>query len=404
MNRVKIDKLTKEAVFGGEKEKARLKIRKKAEEKGIVLSSTYNLYKARAQEKIPLNFTVPAINIRGMTYDVAQSVFKVANKKKVGALIFEIAKSEMEYTDQSPSEYAAVIMAAALHENYQGPLFLQGDHFQIKEEKELFELKKLIQKSIKAGFYNIDIDISTLVDYSKNKIKDQQKPNYKISAEVANHIRKIEPNKITISLGGEIGHIGGKNSTIEELEIFIEGFNKSFQKENGLSKIAIQSGSYHGGIPLPKGGLIDVKIDFNLLKSSSKKARKYNIGGIVQHGASTLPKEIFKKFPKNEVLEVHLATNFQNIILDHPSFPEKLLKKVYNWLNKEKNKENQTDYQFRYQQRKKAWGKFKKDFWEISEKRKEIIKKDLEKSIAFIFKNLNVENTKKMVREYNKNN
>lgn len=410
MDNQKIDKLVWEAVFGKNKKQTHFEIKEIGKEKGIILSSINDFYKARAKEEIPLDFTVPAINVRGMAYDMARSIFKSAIKNNVGALIFEIARSEMGYTNQPPEEYSTVIIAAAIKEGFKGPLFLQGDHFQVKTDKngkpkegEIETIKELIKKSIDSGFYNIDIDISTLVDYSKEKIKDQQKPNYALSAKLADFIRGIEPKGVIVSLGGEIGHIGGKNSTKEELIAYMEGFNESFNSKVGLSKIAIQTGTHHGGVPLPDGSLAEVEVDFNTLKALSKLARKYDMGGAVQHGASTLPDKYFSQFPQAEAIEVHLATGFQNIVMDHPKFPAKLLKKMYNYLDEERineRKESQTDAQFHYKLRKKTWGKFKKECWEIPEEIKKPIRQDLKKRFDFMFKELNVVNSKKIIKKY----
>ena len=109
-----------------------------------------------------------------MAYDSARAVFRAAIPRKVGALIFEIARSEIGYTDQRPLEYFTSVMAAAIKEGYQGPLFVQGDHFQVSGKKfkdqpdeEIKAIEQLIQEAIQAGFYNIDIDTSTLVDLSQ---------------------------------------------------------------------------------------------------------------------------------------------------------------------------------------------------------------------------------------------
>lgn len=79
-----------------------------------------------------------------MTYDVARQIFRVANKHNVGAFIFEIAKSEIGYTFQRPSEYASCVLAAAIKEGYKGPVFIQGDHFQFNA--------KSMQKILKRNF------------------------------------------------------------------------------------------------------------------------------------------------------------------------------------------------------------------------------------------------------------
>jgi len=66
-----------------------------------------------------------------MTYDTARSIFRTAIRMKAGAFILEIARSEIAYTDQRPAEYVAVLLAAALREGFRGPVFIQGDHFQV---------------------------------------------------------------------------------------------------------------------------------------------------------------------------------------------------------------------------------------------------------------------------------
>jgi fructose/tagatose bisphosphate aldolase len=407
----KIDNLVYEAVFGNESEKqeARYNIWQLGIDNGIILSSINDLYMARGQGKIRRDFTVPAMNLRGMTYDLARSVFAVAKRKNVGAMIFEIARSEMGYTNQSPLEYVCVVTAAALRENWSGPLFIQGDHIQAKAEKmgvakdgEFEAIRDLIKQAIAAGFYNIDIDMSTLVDLDQKAVDDQQAPNIKHSLEFAEYVRGLEPEGITISLGGEIGHIGGKNSTVEDFTSFMTGFNAGLPDGmTGISKISVATGTSHGGVVLADGSLANIDVDFNVLAEISKAGReKYNIGGAVQHGASTLPDEFFAQFAKSEAIEVHLATGFQNDQMDHPAFPKDLLDKMYAWLDETKTderKDDQTDGQFHYELRKKAWGKFKQECWDISGENRSQVRKSLSERFEFLFGELNVFNTKQMV-------
>ena len=413
MNKNNIDRLAWQAVFGEESEKAsaRYSIWKTAQKLGIRPASIHDLYIARGREEVPLDFTVPAINLRGMVYDMAQSVFKVAKDLNVGALILELARSEVSYTSQRPAEYVAVVLAGAIKEGWRGPVFIQGDHFQTKvaspgapKEGEVAAVKELIKEAIEAGFYNIDIDTSTLVDLQKSTEAEQQEPNIRHSLELAQYVRSLEPQGITVSLGGEIGHIGGKNSTVEDFRAYMEGFNTGMpQGMTGMSKISIQTGTSHGGVVLPDGTLADIDVDFSVLAAISKACREeYQISGAVQHGASTLPDEFFKQFTKAEAIEVHLATGFQNIILDHPSFPKELLQKMYAWLDEEKldeREEGWTDEQFHYKLRKKALGQFKKELWQIDNSIREEIRAALEERFTFMFKELNVINTTNMVNK-----
>jgi len=337
---INIDKLIYTAVFSPNekaKKQAHTTIRKIAKKRGVYPASIHQLYMAFGQKKIK-GFTVPAINIRTLTYDMARLIFQIAKTKKIGAFIFEIARSEIKYTDQQPDEYVTLILAAAVKERYKGPVFIQGDHYQFSAKKfkdnpdeEIKKIKELIKKSIEAGFYNIDIDASTLVELEKPSLDEQQKNNYQMTALLTKYIRSIEPKKTTVSIGGEIGHIGGKNSTREEFEAFIAGYKKQVGKLIGISKVSVQTGTSHGGIPLPDGTIAKVSIDFNVLKDISNVARnKYQIGGSVQHGASTLSNELFNHFPKNNALEIHLATGFQNIVYDN--IPVGLKKEIYQWL------------------------------------------------------------------------
>jgi len=408
-----IEKLVYELVFENN-EQADKEIRERAEIQGIKLASTYNLYKARAKNEWD-GFSVPAFNIRTLTFDTARAIFRQVLKKKVGAFIFEIARSEVGYTNQKMSEYVPVILAAAMKEGFKGILFFQGDHFQIKAEKffdekqkneEISAVKKLIKESIDAGAYNIDIDCSTLVKLNEKDLRKQQKYNFELTALLTFYIRQLEPKNVTISIGGEVGEIGGKNSTPEDFKAFIEGYNeeiKKFDKIEGLVKIAVQTGATHGGIVLPSGELKSVDIDFETLKRLSEEVRKYGMGGAVQHGASTLPEEYFDRFLKAGAVEIHLATAFQNMVYDSSYFPAELNEKISNWLRKEAISErepDETEEQFLYKTRKKALGPFKKEIWGIPQKAKDKISEELEKKFAVIFEKLGVEHTVDLINKY----
>jgi len=321
----KIDKTIHELMLtenAEDKKKMSKTILEAAYDKGIYPWSINDFYFARGRGEFG-GFTVPAINLRSMTYDLARAIFRVAKRLNAGPFIFEIAKSEMGYTWQIPAEYASACLAAAITEGYSGPVFIQGDHFQLKAknytenpDKEIEGIKLLITEAIRYGFYNIDIDSSTLVDLSKPTIKEQQLHNYKVCAELTKYIRNIQPSELNVSIGGEIGEVGGKNSTPEELRTFMQGYNElKGTGTKGISKISIQTGTSHGGVVLADGTVAKVKLDFDTLKSLSKLARdEFEMAGAVQHGASTLPNDAFGKFPEVETAEVHLATQFQNII------------------------------------------------------------------------------------------
>ncbi len=420
-----LDKLTYNAVFAENEVQAtaRWLIWELGQMLGIRPASIHTLYCARGRGEAGANWTVPAMNLRGMAYDMARAVFRAAQARQVGAMIFEIARSEMGYTDQAPAEYASAVIAAAIREGYLGPLFLQGDHFQVNAKKytqdpptESGAIEDLIVKAIQAGFYNIDIDTSTLVDLSQSTVTEQQRVNFELCARFTKLIRELEPSGVTVSVGGEIGEVGGKNSTEEELCAFMDGYNNKLPQGQspvgayapagmeGLSKLSIQTGTSHGGVVLPDGSLAQVKIDFDTLKRLSVVSRdEYGMGGAVQHGASTLPPDAFHKFAKADACEVHLATGFQNIIYEHPGFPDDLRQRIYDHVKEVHAsawKEGQTEEQFIYKNRKRGFGPFKREIWDVPAEVREEIGQALEEQFGFLFEQLGVTNTVELVEQH----
>lgn len=411
--RAHIDELVRLAVFGAEEEKAlaRYAIHAAAPELGVVPASIHELYMARGRGEVA-GFTVPAVNIRGMAYDMSRALFRAIQSTQGYATVFELARSEMGYTHQEPAEIAAVVLAAAIKEGFQGPVFIQGDHFQANAKRfatdpegETKALEELIRKAIRAQFYCIDIDASTLVDLRYDRVEDQQAPNCRLTAHLAKLVRSLEPEGITISIGGEIGEVGKHNSTVEELVAYADGFRDLVGPDfPGLAKVSVQTGTTHGGIPLPDGSIAQVAIDFDTLRDLSRVAReRYGMAGAVQHGASTLPDELFHRFPEVETAEIHLATGFQNLIMEHPAFPAELLEEMRRYCEREfadERKEGETDIQFFYKTRKKTWGPFKRQVWDLPEDVRMQLRRALQEKFEFLIRQLRADNTKDTVLRY----
>jgi hypothetical protein len=200
--------------------------------------------------------------------------------------------------------------------------------------------------------------------------------------------------------------VGTKNSTVEELRAYMDGYNSTLAKRGpgleGLSKISVQSGTTHGGVVLPDGSIADVSIDFETLKTLSVIARdEYGLSGAVQHGASTLPDSAFNHFPATETAEIHLATNFQTMLYDN--LPDDLRNEIYAWLAenaKDERKATDTDEQFFYKTRKKALGPFKKRFWDLPDIIRKKLAKAYDEKFSFLFTQLAVANTAGTVAKF----
>lgn len=412
-----LDRLVWTAVFGsGElRGQARSAVLNQARAAGIYPASIHSFYAARGRRELPANFTVPAFNLRGMAYDTARALMRARKTLDAGAVICEIARSECSYTDQPPAEYTLVMLAAALREGCKGPVFLQGDHFQVNAKKyaadaeaELQAVRDISREAVTAGFYNIDIDTSTLVDLSKTSLEAQQELNGGLCAGLTAFIRGLQPKGVTISIGGEIGEVGGHNSTPEELtafmKVYLEALDRIAHGMEGISKISIQTGTSHGGVPLPDGTVAQVKLDFGVIEALSKIAvERYGMGGAVQHGASTLPPELFDRFPKLGAVEIHLATEFQNMIFDHPAFPADLKHAIYERLRTAaaaERKAGDTDEQFFYKARKKANGLFKRELWSLPASVRAQIGQSLEDKFRFLMQKLQVPGTAAAAAKY----
>jgi fructose/tagatose bisphosphate aldolase len=415
-----IDRLVWSAVFGAEdvRDASRWIIRHVANAVGAWTASIHDLYMAAGRNEYA-NATTPAINLRGMTYDLARTLLQAARQTGTRQFIFELARSEMGYTQQRPGEYASVVLGAAIREGWSGPVFIQGDHYQASQkawatnpEAEIAAVRDLSIEAIEAGYGNIDIDASTLVDLSFPTLKEQQHANYSNTAELTEAIRNAEPAGVTISIGGEIGEVGKTNSTIEDLDAFMEGYLETLasleaitgRKLTGISKISVQTGTSHGGVVLPDGSIKEVSVDFETLAVLSEAAKtKYGIGGAVQHGASTLPESAFDKFASANAVEVHLATAFQNVMYDSPYFPRELLDRIYAHLaehHQDERKDGQTDAQFYYTTRKRGFGPFKREFWSLPDEARQGILDELEQRFVLIMTELGVANRGELVDRF----
>ena len=376
---------------------------------GARSASIHDLYMARARGEVS-GFTVPAINIRSQTFDMARIAYETATTFDVAAVILELARSEQTYTFQRPIDYSTAVLAGAIAAHWQGPVFLQGDHYQFNAKKYgadpesmTEEIRRACRLAIDAGYRNIDIDASTLVDLSLPTDDDQQRANYDRTAELVALIRTLETDGVTVSIGGEIGEVGKENSNEAELRAYLDGLDRELHGSApgaiGISKVSVQTGTSHGGVVLPDGTVGAVAVDFSIHEKLGVIARReYGLAGTVQHGASTLPDALFHRFCEVETAEIHLATGFQNALYEHPAFPESLHRAIETWCFEnaaDERKPGQTDQQFVYTTRKKTIGPFKRELWDLDTK-EEILDAQRRK-ISYLFTALGVNASRAMV-------
>lgn len=398
---------------GDAQDASRWLVRRIAVAMGAYPASIQDLYMAAARGEYH-NITTPAINVRTDTLEFASTIFRAAKATDTKQVLFELAKSENGYTNQAPAEFATSILAAAVKSGWEDPVMIQGDHFQANRKKyaenpaaEIEAVKQHALSAIAAGYGNIDIDCSTLVDLDQPTLKEQQALNSKHTADLTAAIRASEPEGVTISVGAEIGEIGTENSNVDDLKAFYEGYEEELAKLGGdivpVSKISVQTGTSHGGVVLADGTIADVSVDFEALGALSVASRDLGMGGSVQHGASTLPEEAFGKFAEADAVEVHLATAYQNAFYDSDHFPTELRDEIYAYLDDahaSDRKEGMSDAQFYYTTRKNAFGPFKQKIWSLPEETKAAIYAELQPRFELVMQELGVAGQSALVDKY----
>jgi hypothetical protein len=88
---------------------------------------------------------------------------------------------------------------------------------------------------------------------------------------------------------------------------------------------------------------------------------------------------------------VHLATEFQNILFDGGAFPDDLKQQMYAYSREHLSDErgpNDTDEQFIYKTRKKLWGPFKQQVWDLPSSTRQALRGQLEEKFNFLFEQL----------------
>ncbi|HSM57335.1 MAG TPA: class II fructose-bisphosphate aldolase [Candidatus Sulfomarinibacteraceae bacterium] len=365
---------------------------------GVTLASIGAYYRALADEAVePL--TVPAVNLRGLTYDLARAAWRAAARVQAGPLMFELAPSEAATGDQSFMEYAAMVLAAAVREGYRGPVFLQGDHFHVESE-DLSPVEALCREALDAGMRQIDIDAADLVEAGATGAA-RHAANAQATAAMTAFIRAEGGSDVVV--GGEVGVIGGQNTTPDDLRAFLSAYQQALPPGvTGLGKLSVQTGTRHGGVVRADGSVGDMPLDLALVERLSRLAREaYGLPGVVQHGASTLTLEQFEQLPGVGAIEVHLATAIQNMVFDHEALPDELRQRMIDELVGEAVSyaeqgadEEQGDTlsvaQRFYHNRWRAWGRFKRELWMLPQKRREALGATCEAWFAELFQALGV--------------
>jgi len=252
-----------------------------------------------------------------------------AAKEKNAAVLFEIAKSEIGYTDQKPQEFYDKIVEAANDVGFDTPYAIHGDHITIKKNtpEAIAEAKDLIEAEVAAGFTSYAIDASHNYDLNASNARDALADNIEITVKLADLIPK------DVCLEVEVGEVGRKNpdgtkmlTTVEESVTYIEALQEQGVKPH---LIALNNGSVHGNIFDADGNIVEqVGIDIERTKAIADAITPLGVR-IAQHGITGTPLRLMHLLVEAGIAKGNVGTNWQNIAV--ANMPPELVSKMEAW-------------------------------------------------------------------------
>ncbi len=376
-----VDRLVQTAVFGSSEKLRQIAayiIHSAANNHGIWCDSLNPVIGSAEGKK--QDFTIAAFNIRGITYQTALVIFRVANRNKAGPFIFELTPQEMKHTKQSPAEFASCILGAALRTGYKGPIFIQCNGLNPHEPADSKgNGAQLITRCIEAGFHNFDLDCPV------------SEKNMELSAKALRIIRENQSEAIPVSIGCRLSGSNGKRISIAVYRNFLQDLNSQTGKQlDGINKIGVEITD----VTLEKqtAESAPVVLDYDYLRKLSKMAREeFHLGGVVIHSA--LSSDPPDNLPDSGIIELQLSAELQNTIFDHSAFPIGLREEMYSYLvtnySDDRKKDEHSD-EFHFRLREALWGHFKKELWALDNQTKSVIFRAIESQILTYFQSLNL--------------
>ena len=355
-------------------------IRAAAEAKNIWFDSLSVFYEHSCSRKFS-GLVIPAFNIPGMTFSIARIIFRSYRKYNTGPFIFQLSPLEMADTAQTPWEYSACILAAAMRERYSGPIFIQcnaiklSDHISPDSSPDRFEpLAILLKDCINAGFYHFVLDDSVIDSLEQSELfscADFGDTWFSL-------IRKNSPRVLDIQTGIELVKSPlhpDKQNDLEQYTQWIQSELIQRQAECSVSKILRP---------------------FELCENGNDDSEKQNRSHFhVAYCERRKSKSKTQQWTETGVQELHSRRLFQDIIFDHPEFPLGLKEQLRVHLTQEYTigtKPDWTDDQFYTKLRSRAWRSYKKALWSLDDRTKAIILGELEKTINHYFASSRLEN------------
>ncbi len=212
-------------------------------------------------------------------------------------VMYEIAKSELGYTEFTPQTFAEFIVEENERlGNTEVPFAIHGDHITVKKPEEVESVAKLIAQEMEAGFTSFAIDASHM----------ENEKNLAATSELAKPI--VAAN---LNLEVELGEIGAKSGSSEgftqpeEAKWFIGELAKKGITPNLL---AINNGSIHGTY----FGTSQEGIQLELTRSIWDAIQSWGVD-IAQHGITGTSLDKISSFIEYGIRKGNVGTLWQNL-------------------------------------------------------------------------------------------
>ncbi|MDR3556196.1 MAG: class II fructose-bisphosphate aldolase [Syntrophobacteraceae bacterium] len=221
----------------------------------------------------------------------------LASMASMAPVMYEIAKSELGYTEFTPESFAAFIVEENERlGNTTVPFAVHADHITVKKLEEVESVGKLMALQLQAGFTSFAIDASHM----------ENEKNLEATSVLAKPV--VEAG---LNLEVELGEIGAKSGNAEgftqpeEAKWFIGELDKRGIRPNLL---AINNGSIHGNY----FGAAHEGIQLDLTRAIWEAIRPWDVD-IAQHGITGTSLDKISSFIQYGIRKGNVGTLWQNI-------------------------------------------------------------------------------------------
>jgi hypothetical protein len=365
-------------------------IRQVAAGNAIYPASLQGLYTAAARGQTP-TLTLPAISLRVMTYAGGRAAFRAARETGAGALAFNLDAAAKPA--QSPLDYATCLLAAALREGYEGPLFLQANFLHERpmadepaHSDELERLKELVEEALNEAFFNLELDATRMENLTLPDLSAQEQACYADCAELASFVRQTEPGGVGSAIGIQFNSRGDPEHRVQRLRAFMTGFETEFTSRAGhvpgISKFNLN---------------IRGKVDLDIAADFAEVARReYWLPTSVSMDSAAMPDDVIEAVADLPFVGAHLGSRLEDRILDHLAFPGQLRQAMQHWIDTtygEAHQPGEGDEDFYRAMRPLAYEQFKREMWDLPRQTQEAIMADLQTGLVEDIKRLKVEDS-----------